>query len=153
MTYTVYLPTDDAGTALAFHKDADTLEEAIAAAGDTPGAQVERAIPGGSSIVHRVPLNPGAERAEAVAAAEALLPEGFRVVEEAPIEPASEAVVDVVAEAPTPAEAPARAPRKRARKDDGTFIADDPATPDVNEAFEDGLAGDENAEQQADLKP
>ena len=47
--------------------------------------------------------------------------------------------IEVLAE-----EAPKKAPKKpaakkkRARNDDGTLKADDPSTPDVNEAWEDG---------------
>jgi len=37
---------------------------------------------------------------------------------------------------PTAKKAPAK--RKRARKVDGTLKADDPSTPDINEAWEDG---------------
>jgi hypothetical protein len=37
-----------------------------------------------------------------------------------------------------PAAKKAPAKRKRARKADGTLKADDPSTPDVNEAWEDG---------------
>jgi len=39
-----------------------------------------------------------------------------------------------------PKAAPKKAPakRKRARKADGTLKADDPSTPDINEAWEDG---------------
>ena len=42
--------------------------------------------------------------------------------------------------APVKKAAPKKAPakRKRARKSDGTLKADDPSTPDVNEAWEDG---------------
>ena len=42
---------------------------------------------------------------------------------------------------PVPAEQPAEKPqrkRKRAHRDDGTFQADDPATPGKNEAFVEG---------------
>ena len=39
-------------------------------------------------------------------------------------------------EKPTAKKAPAK--RKRARKADGTLKADDPSTPDINEAWEDG---------------
>ncbi len=47
---------------------------------------------------------------------------------EAPVEPFADVlVIDGVATAPRP--------RRRARKSNGEFRADDPATPDTNEAF------------------
>ena len=39
--------------------------------------------------------------------------------------------------------------RKRAHKDDGTFIADDPSTPDVNEAYEVTVPVDVSAVREA----
>ena len=44
--------------------------------------------------------------------------------------------VQKVVQKPVQKKAPAK--RKRARKTDGTLKADDPSTPDVNEAWEDG---------------
>ena len=44
--------------------------------------------------------------------------------------------VQKVVQKPVQKKAPAK--RKRARKVDGTLKADDPSTPDVNEAWEDG---------------
>ena len=44
--------------------------------------------------------------------------------------------VQKVVQKPVQKKAPAK--RKRARKADGTLKADDPSTPDVNEAWEDG---------------
>jgi len=47
--------------------------------------------------------------------------------------------IEVLAEeAPKKAPKKAAAKKKRARNDDGTLKADDPSTPDVNEAWEDG---------------
>jgi hypothetical protein len=50
--------------------------------------------------------------------------------------------VDILPELPVekPKAAPKKAPakRKRARKADGTLKGDDPSTPDINEAWEDG---------------
>ena len=46
-----------------------------------------------------------------------------------------EGVAAVVTEAPAKAPAPPK-PRKRAHKDNGQFQADDPATPEVNEAWQ-----------------
>jgi len=48
-----------------------------------------------------------------------LRPEAFEVVQQPAKKPAAKKTV-----------------RKRARKDDGQYIADDPSTPDVNEAWE-----------------
>lgn len=56
-------------------------------------------------------------------------PNAFEVLEEA--KPAKKP-----AKKPAAKKAPAK--RKRARKADGTLQADDPSTPDVNEAWEDG---------------
>ena len=55
-----------------------------------------------------------------------------------PVEDASEPVEAPVEEAPIVAPAEEEAPVEpvRAREEDGTFRADDPATPDVNEAFD-----------------
>jgi hypothetical protein len=48
--------------------------------------------------------------------------------------------LEILPELPLEKPAPKKAPvkRKRARKADGTLKADDPSTPDVNEAWEDG---------------
>jgi len=54
---------------------------------------------------------------------------------------ALEALPELPLEAPAPKKPAAKkapAKRKRARKADGTLKADDPSTPDVNEAWEDG---------------
>ena len=59
---------------------------------------------------------------------------------------ALEALPELPLEAPAPKKAAPKKPaakkapakRKRARKADGTLKADDPSTPDVNEAWEDG---------------
>jgi hypothetical protein len=62
---------------------------------------------------------------EAPAASE---PAAVEAAPEAPVEPPADVlVIDGVASAPRP--------RRRARKDNGEFRADDPATPDTNEAF------------------
>lgn len=57
-------------------------------------------------------------------------PNAYEIIEEAkPVKKAA------------PKKAPAKkapAKRKRARKADGTLKADDPSTPDINEAWEDG---------------
>ena len=49
---------------------------------------------------------------------------------------ALEILPELPLEKPSPKKAPAK--RKRARKADGTLKADDPSTPDINEAWEDG---------------
>lgn len=49
---------------------------------------------------------------------------------------ALEILPELPLEKPAPKKAPAK--RKRARKADGTLKADDPSTPDINEAWEDG---------------
>jgi len=50
-----------------------------------------------------------------------------------------EAIEDVDPPAPKETEKKASSKKKRrAKKKDGTYVADDPATPDVNEAWEDG---------------
>jgi len=48
--------------------------------------------------------------------------------------------LEILPELPLEKPAPKKAPvkRKRARKADGTLKADDPSTPDINEAWEDG---------------
>ena len=94
MTYNLLLPTDPTAQALAFDSEHEDLDHAIAAADGTPGAQIERAVLGGSEIVWRLPV-------------------GVVDVEPLTVEDA----------APV-----------RARHADGTFRADDPATP-ANEAF------------------
>lgn len=53
--YTVLLPTDATATALAFDSEHDTLLAAVVACGDIPGATVEQAVIGGTSIVFRNP--------------------------------------------------------------------------------------------------
>jgi len=47
-------------------------------------------------------------------------------------------VLEIEAEPAKPAKKKAPAKKKRARNKDGTLKADDPSTPDVNEAWEDG---------------
>ena len=161
MTFTVLLPTDASATALAFDSEHDTLEEAIAACGDILGAMVEvPAFPCGVSIAYSVPLSPQAAEAAQVAAAEALLPESYEVVpvavavvqetpgalppEALPLPaakaPEGQALNSEASEGQTPEgqtpEGQTPAKRRRARREDGTFKADDPATPDVDEAFE-----------------
>ena len=85
MTYTVYLPTDEAATSLAFHATFDDIDDAIAAA-NVPGAIVEApAQPVGTTVIHAVPLDAAAEEAKAAKAAAALLPPGYVI---APPEPA-----------------------------------------------------------------
>ena len=70
--------------------------------------------------------------------------------EAAPVEPVAfskAAVEDAATDLPLAVSKPAKAPAKRRRArhpagseeaKPGTFVADDPATPDVNEAYEEG---------------
>ena len=48
---------------------------------------------------------------------------------------AGEIIIEEVEDKPKPKPKP-QAKKKRAKKEDGTFKADDPSTPDVNEAWE-----------------
>ena len=61
-------------------------------------------------------------------------PRALEVLPELPLEEPKK--VQKVVQKVVQKKAPAK--RKRARKDDGTLKADDPSTPDVNEAWEDG---------------
>lgn len=71
------------------------------------------------------------------AAKKAALAAKPKVVKKAPPKP--KPVKAVKAEAPKPPKVETALPEPvQAREDDGKFAADDPATPDVNEAFEGG---------------
>ena len=61
-------------------------------------------------------------------------PQALVILPELPLEEPKK--VQKVVQKPVQKKAPAK--RKRARKADGTLKADDPSTPDVNEAWEDG---------------
>jgi len=61
-------------------------------------------------------------------------PQALVILPELPLEEPKK--VQKVVQNPVQKKAPAK--RKRARKADGTLKADDPSTPDVNEAWEDG---------------
>jgi hypothetical protein len=55
MTYILLLPVDSESIAVGFNSSYNTLEEAITAANNTPGAQIEHPIMGGTEIVFRIP--------------------------------------------------------------------------------------------------
>jgi hypothetical protein len=80
MTYNLYQPISPGSSECAFISSFSSEDEAIAAA-DTPGSIVETPVPGGVTIVYQVPLDEKAEEQRAIAAAEALLPEGYEIIE------------------------------------------------------------------------
>lgn len=85
MIYTVLHPGDDSATTTVFYSTETTLAAAIAACKGIPGAMVEAPNkPTGTIIVYSVPLDDVAAKAAQVAAAEALLPEGYEVIAQVP---------------------------------------------------------------------
>ena len=66
------------------------------------------------------------------------------VVEESELAELNETWIEAIEDIEPPAEEkPAKKKGKRAKKSDGTFVSDDPSTPDVNEAWEGGKAPEE----------
>lgn len=80
MAFSLFLPISPDSTSRAFRSSHATLAAAIAAAAGAPGATVEQPVVGGTSIAWEIPMDPEVAEREAIAAAEALLPEGYEIV-------------------------------------------------------------------------